>query len=297
MKSVFRSILLTALLLSPAAAVPAEAPGGEVRAPNAPKPYTPYVPDGLRDDITVDQKLGESISLDAEFTDEFGNTVRIGDYLNKGRPVVIQLGYYGCPMLCGLISRGMIDVFSAQKLEIGKDYEVVSISIDPTETWRLAQLKKRSYMEEYNRPGEAAGWHFLVGTQANIVKIADAIGFRYRWIDAAQQYSHPAALVIVTPDGKISRYLFGVKFDPQTFRLSVVEASNGKVGSFIDDFLLTCFMYDGSTGKYAFAAMRLMQMAGAVMALGLGLTLFVMFRREARAAVSAATKTESDAGK
>ena len=292
-----RTIPLTVLLPPPAVAIPADAPGGEVRPPNAPKPYSPYVPDGLRDDITVEQKLGESIPLDAEFTDEFGNSVRLGDYLGKGRPVVIQLGYYGCPMLCGLISRGMIDVFSQQKFAIGKDYDVVSISIDPTETWRLAQLKKRSYMEEYNRPGEASGWHFLVGTQANIQKIAGAIGFQYRWIDSAQQYSHPAALVIVTPDGKISRYLFGVKFDPQTFRLSLVEASNGKIGSFVDDFLLTCFMYDGSTGKYALAAMRLMQIAGAVMALGVGVTLFVMFRREARAAVSAATKTSSDPGK
>jgi protein SCO1/2 len=185
-------------------------------------------------------------------------------------------------MLCGYISRGMVDVFQKQSLKIGSDYDVISLSFDPTETRQLAYLKKQNYIAEYGRADEASGWHFLVGDSANIRRLTEAVGFQYRWIDSAQQYSHPAVLIILTPDGKVSRYLFGVQFDPRTFRLSLVEASDGKIGGIVDDFILTCFQFDGQTGKYALAAVGLMRVAAVIAVLTLGITLLVMFRRELR---------------
>lgn len=251
--------------------------------PASPRPFTEPLPAEVRE-VTIEQKLGAQLPLDATFEDENGNAVRLADYFGKGRPVVLQLGYFDCPMLCGYISRGMVNVFQRLSLKIGTDYDVISLSFDPTETRQLAYLKKQNYIAEYGRPDEAGGWHFLVGDAANIRKVTDAVGFQYRWIESAQQYSHPAALIVLTPEGKVSRYLFGVQFDPKTLRLSLVESSDGKIGTIVDDFILTCFQFDGQTGKYAVAAVGLMRVGAVLAVLALGITLLVMFRREMRPA-------------
>lgn len=272
-------VLLACLAGSAMATGPAPSPAD----PSAPRPFVEPVPSEVRD-VTIEQKPGAQLPLDATFEDENGKAVRLSDYFGKGRPVVLQLGYFDCPMLCGYISRGMVDVFQRQSFKIGRDYDVISLSFDPTETRQLAFLKKKNYIAEYGRADEADGWHFLVGDSANIRKVTDAVGFQYRWIESAQQYSHPAALIVLTPEGKVSRYLFGVQFDPRTFRLSLVEASDGKIGGIVDDFILTCFQFDGQTGKYALAAVGLMRVGAVLAVLVLGLALLVMFRREMRSA-------------
>ena len=233
--------------------------------------------------ITIVEHLNAALPLDAAFTDELNHPVTLKQYFQTStRPVILQLGYYGCPMLCDLISRGVTDSLKEVELTAGKDFDVVFISIDPTESYGLAQKKKRSYVTEYARAGSESGWHFLTGKQDQIEKVSRAFGFNYKWIPSAAQFSHPAAIAICTPDGKISRYLYGVKFDEKTLRLSLVEASAGKIGTTTDHFLLTCFRYDGKQGKYAMTAIALMRFGGAATVIILGSTLFVLFRREAR---------------
>jgi protein SCO1/2 len=209
--------------------------------------------------------------------------VKLGDYFKgQKQPVILQLGYYGCPMLCDLISQGATQSLKELSLNAGADYHVVFISIDPKEDWTLAQKKKRSYVTEYGRPGAAGGWHFLTGRQDDIKRVCQAVGFNYKWVPSAGQFSHPAGLIICTPEGKISRYLYGVRFEEKTLRLSLVEASEGKIGTTTDHFLLTCFQYDGKQGKYALAAMGLMRIGGAVTVVVLFCVLVWLFRREAR---------------
>jgi protein SCO1/2 len=272
---------------------PAGAGGGSA---DAPRQFVEPTPDEIKD-ITIEQKLGGQVPLDAVFEDETGAKVTLGDYFRSAKkPVVLQLGYFECPMLCGIISNGMLNVFEKTTLKIGADYDVISLSFDPTETSQLAALKKKSYMKEYDRPEEAPGWHFLVGDSENIRRLTEAVGFDYRWIDSAQQYSHPAALIILTPDGKISRYLFGVEFDPKAFRLSLVEASDGTIGTVVDDFLLTCFQFDGTTGRYALAAVGFMRVGGAITVVAVAMGLFFMFRRETRRALPAPPTGPADRG-
>ncbi len=233
--------------------------------------------------VTVKEHLNTKIPLDLQFTDETGKQVRLGDYFNGGkRPVILQLGYYRCPMLCSLTSQGLIDVLNDLKLDAGKDYQVVFVSIDPSETPQLAAEKKKSYLSAYHRASDANAWHLLTGRVDQIDKLAQATGFEYRWIASAGQYSHPACLIVATPDGKISRYLYGVKFDEQTVRLSLVEASDGKIGSTIDSFILTCFQYDGHQGKYALAAIGLMKIGGAITVLLVAAMVIFLMRAERR---------------
>jgi protein SCO1 len=245
-------------------------------------PRSDYAPPELKE-VTVDEKPNQPLPLDVAFVDEMNRPVKLGDYFGKeGRPVVLQLGYYKCPMLCDLISKGMVDSLKKVELEPGKDYDVVFVSIDPTETFDLAQKKKRSYVQAYGRAGAETGWHFLTGKETAIKRVAEATGFNYRWVQSAGQYSHPSAIMICTPDGKVSRYLYGVQFKEQTMRLSLVEASAGKIGTTTDRFMLTCFQYDGKQGRYAMAAMTLMRLVGGLTAVGIATTLFILFRREAR---------------
>jgi protein SCO1/2 len=244
-------------------------------------------PDELKN-ITVDEKLNTTLPLDLTFFDETNRPVQLREYFGGKRPVVLQLGYYGCPMLCDLVSRGLTDSLRQLKLDAATDYEVVFVSIDANETFQLAQQKKRAYVQAYGRAGADTGWHFLTGRDGQIKRLAEAVGFNYKWVPSARQFSHPAAIVILTPDGKISRYLYGVQFKEQTVRLSLVEASEGKVGSTVDKFMLTCLQYDGKQGKYAMFAMGLMRTAGVVTVVVIGGILWRLFRRErlARAAMN-----------
>jgi protein SCO1/2 len=234
--------------------------------------------------VTVDERLGTPVPTDLRFIDESGKAIALGQYFDKSRkPVVLQLGYFGCPMLCDMISQRLVESLGKVELTAGKDFEVLYVSFDPQETAQLAARKKSSLTKEYGRgDAGAAGFHFLTGSADQIQKLADAVGYQFKWVVQANQYSHPAVLILLMPDGRVSRYLYWPRFDPQTLRLSLVEASDRKIGSTADKFLLTCFRYDGTHGRYALVAVRVMQIGGAVVAVTLGTILALAFRWEAK---------------
>jgi protein SCO1 len=240
-----------------------------------------YAPDVLRN-IGVDEQSGALLPLDLRFIDERGQFVTLRQYFNKDRPVILQLSYFGCPMLCGLVSEGMVQSLNELKLEMGKDFEVINLSFDATERPHLAALKKKSFLEAYDRPAGGAAWHFLTGEASQINELVQAVGYRYKWDERSRQFSHPAVLILLTPDGRISRYLYGVKFEPQTLRLSLVEASEGKIGSTMDRILLTCFHFDPETGRYSMAAMTIMRGGGVLTVIVLATVIATALVRERR---------------
>jgi len=231
--------------------------------------------------VSVSEHLGNQVPLDLSLVDETAKPVQLRQYFDGHKPVVLQLGYYGCPMLCSLMSHGLVDAFKAAKLAPGSDYEIVFLSIDPAETPSLAARKKESYTRDFGREG-AEGWHFLTGREEAIKAVAQAVGFNYKWVASARQFAHPAVMTLCMPDGRVSRYLYGVKFDPQTLRLSLVEASGGKIGGAVDQLFLTCFQYDGKQGRYAMAALTIMRAGGVLTMIIVAVVLVRMFRREAR---------------
>lgn len=235
------------------------------------------VPEGLQD-VGVDEHPDAQLPLNAVFTDEMGQQVRLGDLIIPGKPAILQLSYFGCPMLCDLVSKGMLASVEDLDLEMGTDYSVINISFDLRETRNDAFLKKKGYMSQLNRPGAAAGWHFLVGDKQSIAKVTDAVGFRYKWMTDQQQFSHPAVLMIITPQGHISRYLYGVSFPNRTLRLSLVEAAQGKIGTTVDKILMVCMHYDPSSGTYKLA-MGTMRLGGGLTAVMLGSWIFWLVRR------------------
>jgi protein SCO1 len=212
-------------------------------------------------DVGFDQRLNEQVPLDLAFVDESGRPIRLGDYF-KGKPVVLICAYYKCPMLCTLVLNGTARGLSKVPFDIGADYQVVTVSIDPRETPDLAAAKKKSYLTRYDRPGAEEGWHFLTGKQDAIDKLTQAVGFRYVYDPKEDMFNHAAGITVLTPTGKISRYLFGVDFSPRDLRLALVEASANKIGSPADQVLLYCFHYDPATGKYALAIARFIQTGG-----------------------------------
>ncbi|HEX3356798.1 MAG TPA: SCO family protein, partial [Tepidisphaeraceae bacterium] len=225
-------------------------------------PETIYIPEADKK-VSVNEHLGATLPLDAWLTDESGKSVQLREYFSGHRkPVILQIGYFRCPMLCSQLSRGLVDSLKKVKVDAGPDYDIVFLSIDPKETPELAAQKKNSFIHEYARDGSENAWHLLTSNKLQIDRVTEAAGVEYRWVGQAQQYSHPAVIVIASPEGKICRYLYGVNFDSQTLRLSLVEASAGKIGSTADSFILTCFQYDGHQGKYALAAINLMKLGG-----------------------------------
>ncbi len=227
-----------------------------------------YKPPEL-EDVGVDEKLGNQLPLDLTFRDEKGQQVTLGQLFDQGRPVLLSLNYSDCPMLCMLQLNGLVDSLIDVSLTPGEDFEILSVSIDPTETPERARLTQQKYVKTYGRLDTANGWHFWVGKQSSIDRLADAVGFRYKFIPERNEFSHVAAVMVCTPTGIVSRYLYGVQFAPKTLQLSLVEASEGKIGSTMDKILLFCFHYDAEAGRYGPMAQRLMQM-------GAGLTLFVL---------------------
>ena len=238
------------------------------------------VPAQLRD-VGFDQHLDQMLPLDVEFTDEHGRTVKIGDYFGT-RPVVLSFVYYGCPMLCLQSLSSLASTLGVVAENPGEDFEVVSVSIDPRETPALALEKKAHYVERSGKPSIAAGWHYLTGTEANILRLTKAAGFRYAWDETTRQYAHPAGIVVATPAGKVSRYLFGIDYGPRDLRLALLDASEGRISSPLKRALLYCYHYDLATGRYSLAIMRIVQVAGAATALSLGMMIFIWTRRERR---------------
>ncbi len=275
------ALLLTFVFVVPVRAQPA-APSPAV--PVAP-PQTPAVPA----DIGIDQKLDALVPLDATFRDEAGRTVRLGDYFGR-RPVILSLVYYDCPMLCTLALNGVLHSLQTISLSAGQDFEVVTVSFDPREKPELAGAKKNVYLTLYNRPGAWEGWHFLTGDEASIRRLTAAVGFRYKWDAAAGQYAHATGIMVLTPEGRLSRYFYGIQYPPRDLRLSLVEASSGKVGSPADEVLLYCFHYDPATGKYGIVITRVLRLAGAATVLILAGFVIVTAIREKRRGLSGAAK-------
>ena len=251
-----------------------------------------YIPPLLvkaRQTAGIDEKLNDQLPLDLQFTDSSGKTVRLGDYFTGTRPVVIQMAYYRCPKLCGEVSKGMVRSMKAlaDDLTIGKDFEVLTISFDSRESPELAESNKNAIVDVMKRVSPEAsvreGWACMVGDDLNIKKLTDAMGYRFGWVPEAQQYSHPAAIVVATPDGRVSRYLYTTSYDPQTLRLTLTNASEGTITpSLKDRFILNCFDLDPSTGKYTASAYKLMRLAGVVTVVTLGSIIGFMLLMEKR---------------
>ena len=233
----------------------------------------------LLKEVGIDQKLNQSIPLDLTFRDEHGNTVPLGKYFGQ-KPVVLSLVYYGCPMLCTQVLSGMEASLRNISLNIGEDYNVVTVSIDPSEGSNLARVKQELYTGVYGRPGAAEGWHFLTGDEANIKKLADAVGFRYAYDPDSKQFAHASAIFVLTPEGKLSKYFYGITYPSRDVRLGLVEASEGKIGTPVDAVMLFCYHYDPNTGKYGLLVSRLIRGGGALTVLVLGIAMFMMFRNE-----------------
>jgi protein SCO1/2 len=236
------------------------------------------LPAALRE-IGFDQNIGQQLPLDTTFRNEAGATVRLGDYFGK-RPVVMVFAYYDCPMLCTVVINGLSGALNVMNLEPGKDFEIVTVSFNPRDTPATATAKKAVYLERYQRPGAAGAWHFLTGDQPQIDRLTKAAGFRYAWDADTKQFAHPSGVIVATPDGRLSKYLFGVEYGPRDLRFGIVEASAGKVGTPVDALLLYCYHYDPMTGKYGLAIMRAVRIAGAATVLAIGGFIFVMVRRE-----------------
>lgn len=229
--------------------------------------------------VGVDQHLNEQIPLDAVFRDEHSKPVRLRDCFHD-KPVLLTLVYYRCPMLCTQVLNGVLESSQAISLTIGKDYDIVSISIDPHETPAMAAAKKKRYVQSYYRPGAQEGWHFLTGDRSSIERLAKAVGFRYVYDSQTNQYAHASGIFVLTPAGRISRYFYGIDYPPNDLRLGLVEASENRIGTVADQFLLLCYHYDPATGKYGFVIENAIRAAGLAMMLVLGSFLWLMVRKE-----------------
>lgn len=231
--------------------------------------------------VGIDEKLGNKIDLDLQFTAENGYEVPLRRFFASGKPVILNLVYYSCPMLCNLVLNGQTSMLREIAWTPGNEFQIVTISIDPTENFGLAARKKQFQIESYGREVQG-GWHFLTDYKGNVKILADQMGFRYRWDDRTQQFAHSAAIMLLTPDGTVSRYLYGIKFNPRDVRLALTEASQGKLGSTVDKLLLFCFHYDSSARSYVLFARNLMRAGGVLIIFVMGFVLTHLWRRERR---------------
>ncbi len=270
MKAMGMALLLVVL------AMPAAAQMGPVTGSTA-------LPPELKN-VGIDQKLNAQVPLEATFRDEFGRTVKLGDYFHPGKPVILSLVYYDCPMLCTQVLNSLSSTLRLLTLQMDKDYEVVTVSFDPKETPELAAAKKRAYLERYGRAGGENGWHFLTGDEANIHALTEAVGFHYQWDPRLQQYAHATAIMVVTPQGRLAQYYYGVEYSPKDLRLGLVQASDNKIGTVVDQVLLYCYHYDPRTGRYGAIVANILKLAGGVTILIVGSMLIFLYKHEPRTA-------------
>jgi protein SCO1/2 len=242
--------------------------------------------------VSLDQKLNSQVPLEAVFKDEEGKTIQLGAYFGK-KPVVLVMPFYRCPGICKLELEGMVRAFGDKnlKFKVGKEFTAITISIDPRETPELAAASKREYLEMLGQPNAASGWHFLTGEEAQIKRVADAVGFRYIFDAKTGQYVHPAGIIILTPHGKTSQYVYGTMYDPTTLRLALIQASANKIGTPVDKVLLWCSQYDPTTGKYGLTIFRVLQIAGLTTVVFLGSFIFLMLWFERKQATKTPVKT------
>lgn len=253
----------------------------------APKTYDPTqagvstgLPTVLKT-VGIEQKLNGQLPLDAEFKNEDGKIVKLGEFFGKGRPVILALVYYECPMLCSEVLNGLTGSLKGISFDAGKEFDVVAISFDARENDKpdLAKNKKASYLARYERKGAENGWHFLTGTQSEIDKVTQAVGFTYQFDEATNQFAHAGGVTLITPDGRISRYFYGIDYAPKDLKFGLMDSAEGKIGNLAEQLYLYCFHYDPSTGKYGLTIMKVLRLMAIATVLGLGGMLFVFWRR------------------
>ena len=265
-------LALFALLLLPAVRL------GASGAPGSPPPDAPLPPPPIKD-VGFDQKLGEAIPLDLVFRDEAGESVRLAKYFGK-RPVVLSLVYFNCPMLCGMTTDGLVRSVRSLRFEPGTDYEILSVSFDPRETAEMASEKKRTVMAQYGRKSGPGGWHFLTGDAASVAALTSAVGFRYVWDAEQKQFAHATGITLLTPQGRIARYFFGIEYPAKDLRLALIEASEERIGNVVDQLLLLCFHYDPKAGRYTATVRNLVRAGGLITLVLVAGFVTIMLRRE-----------------
>ena len=279
MCSVFFAVSSVLLLLASGVVGSAQMNGAPVSGyKQEPGAVASSIPAPLRE-IGFDQRLDRQLPLDVPFTDESGQRVTFGRYFGS-KPVVLAFVYYTCPMLCTQVLNAMSSTLDVLSLDAGKDFEVVLVGIDPRETVQQAGAKKSEVLERYKHAGAEVGWHFLTGSEPSIKTVAAAAGFRYAWDESTKQFAHPTGIIVVTPDGRPARYLFGIEYGPRDVRFALLEASAGRIGSVADALLLYCYHYDPMTGRYGLYIMRTLRIAGVATVLLIATFIIVMVRRE-----------------
>jgi len=256
----------------------AQRPPAGLMEPSVPKNVLPSDLEA----VTVDEKIGEMLPLDVVLTDHEGRQVKLGDYFGKGRPVILNLGYYGCPMLCGLVIHGLNKGLKGLEFTPGREFDVVTVSIDPKEDTALASEKRKNVLEELGREGAEKGWHFHTASEAEIKRLTKEVGFGYRWDEKGKQWAHAAVIMIATPEGKLARYLYGIEFKPTDLKLAVLDAAEGRIGGVAEKLLLFCYQYDAKAGGYVLFARNVMRLGGVLTIAVLGTFLVVMWRRSPR---------------
>ncbi len=232
--------------------------------------------------VGIEQHLNGEVPGNLEFRDEFGNSVKLSDYFGHGRPVILNLGYYQCPMLCSELLEGLVGSMKALTFNIGKDFDVLTVSFDPRETTDMAAEKKRDMMKRYGRPNADRGWHFLTGKADQINALTKSVGYQFQFDEKTGQYAHATAIVMLTPDRHISGYFYGVEFSPKDLRLGLVQASQNQIGNIGDQVLLYCYHYDPRTGRYGAVISNMLKLGALATMLMLGTFMFVMFRVDRR---------------
>jgi protein SCO1/2 len=275
-KSIFALTVTATAFAQPGQPAPAQ-PSYSLQDGNL-KPVLP----GALQGVGIDQKLNAQVPLDLVFHDEAGRDVRLSSFFQTKKPVILVPVYYRCPMLCTQILTGVESSLKAVSLNPGRDFEVVSFSIDPKDTPETAASKKELYLRRYGRPGTANGWHFLTGDESNIKALADSVGFHFKYDPKTDQFAHASGIMVLTPDGHTSKYFYGVEYAPRDLRLGLVEASQDKIGNPVDQILLFCYHYDPATGKYGAMAINMVRAAGAGFAIAGGTVLLFVFRRDIR---------------
>ena len=261
----------------------------------SPKIYDPNQAGGVSSglptalkNVGIEQKLNGQLPLDAQFTDENGNTVKLGDYFGNGRPIILALVYYECPMLCNEVLNGLTGSLKGISFDAGKDFDIVAISFDARENEKpdLAKSKKAGYLTRYGRAGAETGWHFLSGTQSEIDKVTNAVGFNYQYDEATEQFAHAGGVIVITPEGKISRYLYGIDYAPKDLKFGLMDSAENKIGNPAEQLYLYCFHYDPSTGKYGLAILSILRLFAVATLLGIVGMFFVFWRNNRKKGLS-----------
>ncbi len=278
----FAVALASSTLARPASAVGEAGTRGAAGDVVAPRPKA-------LQNIEIEDKLGAKVPLDVKLINDAGEPVRLGDYFSgaatpgaRGKPVLLTLGYYECPMLCSLVLNSTLEALKKVSLDVGEDFNVVTVSINPRESVEIAKMKRDNYLKEYDREGAAAGWRFHVAEEDEVKRLADAVGFQYRWDETQEQFAHSAGIFFLAPDGTLTRTLYGLSYSATDVKFALMEASRGEVGSVGDRILMSCFQYTPDGQRYGVYVFGVMRLGGVLTILFLGTMLFVLWRRERR---------------